>query len=45
MIAIIDDAKVINEILSALARSAERVDRAPPSSVSVDANRTVAIDA
>ena len=45
LISSIDDAKVIDEILAGLARSAERVDRAPPSAVSADANRVAAIDA
>jgi hypothetical protein len=45
LIAIIDDAKVIDEILAGVARSAECVDRAPPCAVSVDANRLTAIDA
>ena len=45
LIATIDDAKVIDEILSGLARPAERVDRAPPSAVFADASRAAAIDA
>ena len=45
LISTIDDAKVIDEILAGLARSAERVDRAPPSAVSADANRAAAIGA
>ena len=45
LLAAIDDAKVIDEILAGLARSAERVDPAPPSAVSADANRAAASDA
>ncbi len=45
LIAIIDDAKVIDEILASVGRSAEYVDRAPPFTVSVDTNRAAAIDA
>ena len=45
LIATIDDAKAIDEILAGLAWSAERVDRAPPSAVSVDANRAAEIHA
>jgi len=45
LIAIIDDAKVIDEILASAGRSAEYVDRAPPFTVSVDTNRAAAIDA
>ena len=45
LIATIDDPTVIDEILSGLARSAEREDRAPPSVMSADANRAAAISA
>ena len=41
LIATIADAKVIDEILADLVRSAERVDRAPPSAGSADAKRAV----
>ena len=41
LIATIDDAKMIDEILAGLARAAERVDRAPPSAGSADAKRAV----
>ena len=44
LIATIDVATVIDEMLAGLARAAERVDRAPPSAGSADANRAVAID-
>ena len=45
LIATIDDATVIDEILAGLARSAERVDRAPPSAVFANADRAAANDA
>ena len=45
LIATTDDPRVIDAILSGLAQSAERVDRAPPSAVSADTNQAAAIDA